>query len=348
MSVRRTAILTVALTYAVCGQPVTNAGENDFDRSAFVGLNGRDILNLIRKDFRPEQAITDRTQTAAIVSAYARNTDGGYIDYFSSANPMSYDELTLLPVVPLSWWGTAVDNYVKSDLHNLVPANDKVTAARSDYPPGKVADAVYDNGFWRSGIGSISGMQTNFYEPADKYKGDFARIYLYMASVYPQPLWYSRAAMLFEDGYYPLLTTYGRELLMAWHRSDPIDEFELTRNNVIAGVQGHGNPFVSLPELAEYIWGRHSDETYDPQQPPQNPDDDPQTEPVMLKARYSISSDRRIDFRSPYVDAGSEWTFDGKPVSTVSISLDEVTPGRHEITYSNDRRHGKVIIFVEQ
>ncbi|MBD4634350.1 ribonuclease, partial [Xanthomonas citri pv. citri] len=63
---------------------------------------------------------------------------------------------------------------------------------------------------------------------------------------------------------FPLLTPYGRELLLDWHRSDPVDDFELRRDNIIAGAQGVSNPFVTDPTLAEYVWGRYADQAYDP------------------------------------------------------------------------------------
>jgi len=43
--------------------------------------------------------------------------------------------------------------------------------------------------------------------------------------------------------------------LIVWHRQDPPDDFEMNRNNVIYNWQKNRNPFIDLPELAEYLWG---------------------------------------------------------------------------------------------
>jgi hypothetical protein len=43
--------------------------------------------------------------------------------------------------------------------------------------------------------------------------------------------------------------------LLAWHRQDPPDDFESHRNNVVYDWQKNRNPFIDLPELAEYLWG---------------------------------------------------------------------------------------------
>lgn len=323
--------------------------------SPFAGMTGREIIETIRADWRPTKTVTSSSDISSVMADYARLSDGSFRDYFSLQPAASISQLKAIAVAPLSCWDEYAADFslVKTDLHNLVPANNTVTSKRSDYPPGEVTRATYDNGYWKSGIGTINGTETNFYEPADELKGDFARIYMYMATAYPQPLWYGRGTMLFADGYYPLLTAYGRSVLLAWHRADPVDETEKQRNNVIARSQGNPNPFVSYPEIAEYIWGKHSDETFPG--PPDNPDtpdipttpDDPEPEPIMLKAVYSVTKDGRIDFRSPYVAAGSQWTFDGKKVDSQSIVLTDKSVGRHEISYSNSRSRGKIIITVE-
>lgn len=343
------AIVCLGLLLTVSAQ--TPAG------SQFAGKTGREIIELIRADGRPIKPLTSSADVTRVMAAYAQLPDGSYRDFFSAYPATSISKLKAAAVAPFSWWGDVSDVYalVKADLHNIVPSNSEASGKRSDYPPGEVTKASYDNGYWKAGIGTIDGMETNFYQPADELKGDFARIYMYMVAAYPQSLWHGRGTMLFADGYFPLLTTYGRKTLLAWHRADPVDEAERLRNDAIAEAQGNFNPFVSFPDLAEYVWGNHSDETYpaEPDKPddpdiPDNPDDPhPDPEQIMLKAVYSVSGDGRIDFRSPYVAAGSQWTFDGKKVDGLSITLTDKSIGRHEITYSNDRSRGKIIIHVQ-
>lgn len=328
------------------------AADND---SPYSGLNGREILEAIRSSGRPETIVSSPETVREVILSYA-GSSRSIRDYFSETPLSAYESSSLTSIVPTTWFGENSADYssVIADLHNIVPTNGEVAANRRDYPPGKVTQAVYDNGFWLAGIGTIAGLETNFYEPSDDLKGDFARIYLYMAAVYPQPLWNSRGAMLYIDGYYPLLTPYGREILLDWHRADPVDDAERKRDAAIAAAQGNSNPFVAEPTLAEYIWGRNADEIYNPGSTPENPEpespdqpDKPVTEPIMLKAVYSVAADKRIDFRSPYVAAGSTWALDGLTVESESIDLSDIGLGRHEISYSNDRSRGKIIITVE-
>jgi endonuclease I len=50
--------------------------------------------------------------------------------------------------------------------------------------------------------------------------------------------------------------------LLTWNHSDPRDDFEMHRNNVIYTWQLNRNPFIDYPDLADYIWGSHAGETW--------------------------------------------------------------------------------------
>ncbi len=46
--------------------------------------------------------------------------------------------------------------------------------------------------------------------------------------------------------------------LLSWHESDPVDDFELNRNDVIYSYQFNRNPFIDYPHFVEMIFGNHS------------------------------------------------------------------------------------------
>ena len=44
-------------------------------------------------------------------------------------------------------------------------------------------------------------------------------------------------------------------MLLEWHELDPVDEFEIQRNERCYSVQKNRNPFIDHPEFADMIWG---------------------------------------------------------------------------------------------
>lgn len=303
----------------------------------FNGLSGKSLADKVVGLYRPNNYLNTTEDIYKHLSNYLRDENGVYIEYFSSKCVDDVRSLTLLRVVAESWWNSSDSAF--SDLNNIVGANSEVIPIRGDFPPGVVSDAFYNNGFWQCGEADISAMNAGVYEPADRFKGDFARIYMYMSLIYPQKLWCGRGSMLFLDGGYPFLTAYGRDLLMKWHRQDPVDEFELRRNEEIAKAQSSGNPFVEIPMLAEYLWGAHVGENFGGEVSENVCD-------ILLKGKYSRSHDGHICFKSQYVPTDALWTFDGKSVGT-RLQLDDISDGKHEISYQTSNSRGKLIVIVE-
>lgn len=340
--------------------------------NSYGGLTSQELAREIAADYTPTKYIESEADLLKAVTKYSSVGVNGFFDYFSAAAIPNTNGLIMLPVVSDTWWCSPQNAMVTKDLNNIVPANNAVDVHRGAFIPGKVVRAIYDNGFWRAGIGYIDDMETNMYEPAAQVKGDIARIYMYMAIVYPQSLWLDAGVMIYTDGGYPYICRYGRELLLKWHRDDPVDEFERCRNTAIREVQGSGNPFVEIEDLAEYLWGNKAGEVYpqppvigpdpavptpDPTpQPEPEPNPDPEPEPtptpeqrqtILLKGVYSIATDVWLDFKSPYIDAGSQWAVDGRPVSS-SLMLSELGEGRHEVSFKNEKSHGKLSIRIEK
>ena len=50
--------------------------------------------------------------------------------------------------------------------------------------------------------------------------------------------------------------------LLQWNQNDPADDFEMNRNNYIYTWQYNRNPFIDLPNLADYIFGANAGQVY--------------------------------------------------------------------------------------
>lgn len=159
---------------------------------------------------------------------------------------------------PKSWFNDVSPMY--SDAFHIYPTDGKVNGQRSNYPYGECA-----NGTTLSSSGGVKalgklgdctfpGYSGKVFEPDDEYKGDFARSYFYMAACYNDKIANWSSAMLSGNNY-PAYTTWAVNLLLKWHRQDPVSQKEIDRNEVVYGYQKNRNPFIDHPSLAEHIWG---------------------------------------------------------------------------------------------
>ena len=183
--------------------------------------------------------------------------------------------------VPQSWFSKA--SPMVSDAFHIYATDAASNGHRSDYyygectsgtsytgsncnEAGKLGSSNWTssktytaNGTTYTTTGTYSGT---VYEPADEYKGDIARGFFYMATRYASAC--SSWGNMF--GNVNGLTQYTVDLMLKWHRQDPVSEKELIRNEVIYGnttynkaggsyYQGNRNPFIDYPCLVEYIWG---------------------------------------------------------------------------------------------
>ncbi len=155
--------------------------------------------------------------------------------------------------VAKSWWGSTQNN-AYCDLHHLNPSDQTANSRKSNYPLAELESVSWENGVTFVGKATINGSSINAYEPCDEYKGDFARTFMYMFTCY-QDLTYEYTWMNYESSTYPTFKPWAVELLLKWHKQDPVSEKEINRNNAVYAVQGNRNPYVDFPQLAEYVWG---------------------------------------------------------------------------------------------
>ena len=115
-------------------------------------------------------------------------------------------------------------------------------------------------------------QSTVVFEPQDSDKGDIARACFYMVACYNN---LSGADTITQFNPNLTLVDYATSNgaredstaehavgmgilsdLLEWHRLDPVDEYEIHRNNLIFNnYQFNRNPFIDFPEWVEYIWG---------------------------------------------------------------------------------------------
>ncbi len=139
-----------------------------------------------------------------------------------------------------SFYSDGIDFYMNTSADRLEHGHSDAHALRaSDY----TQNSIRSNKDFGEEYNSPSGSKGS-------WKGDVARSIFFMSIRYN--------ALDVVSGN-PDNSTVGQlgdlDSLIVWHRQDPPDDFEMNRNNIVYNWQKNRNPFIDLPELAEYLWG---------------------------------------------------------------------------------------------
>ena len=202
--------------------------------------------------------VTDVTDDSYCIDRYSpRNSWQKYGRRGSNISGMNIEHS-----FPKSWWGGA-KNQAYEDLYNLMPCESRINSTKSNYPMGKVVSGDKGNGWTKVGKGDDNKW---YWEPADPWKGDFARGYMYMATAYQDYNWKGEQALqILQQGAYPTLQKWAYTLYIQWAKADKPDALEIKRNNDVAKIQGNRNPYVDFPNLMEYVWGDSTNIAFNPE-----------------------------------------------------------------------------------
>ena len=148
-------------------------------------------------------------------------------EYTSGTNPYSPQTFNTEHVFPQS---LLASTDAVTDLHHLRSCDANVNSDRLNYP-------------FAAGSGTYKLIGETWF-PGDEWKGDVARMVLYLNIRYGETI--SKVGTL--------------ELFLQWNIEDPVSAFEEQRNNVIYAAQGNRNPFIDNPYLVTLVWGGNNAE----------------------------------------------------------------------------------------
>lgn len=204
--------------------------------------------------------------------------------YFNGTNSVS--GMNKEHSFPKSWWGGDDDVLAYTDLNHLYPSDGPANMAKSNYPMGAVSSTNVKGGFDNnvskvgSPVAGQGGGSSLVFEPDDRYKGDFARTYFYMACAYQDYNWVHTYMVHNYSSGWQTLNPWAVTLLINWARQDPVSTKETNRNDEVQKHQNNRNPFIDFPALFEYIWGSKQGEVFNGDD--ENPDPTPIGEPVLV------------------------------------------------------------------
>lgn len=159
-----------------------------------------------------------------------------------------------------------------SDLHHLRPEDSGVNSTRSNYTMGNVL-GVYPDCTTKAFDGKTVlwySSKNDRVEVADNVKGDLARVLLYVYCRWGQPNLFEKVSTDNLPPYdsddrentgMPVIESL--DTLLEWMQEDPVDTWEMSRNDCVQQVQGNRNVFIDYPEFAWLLFGRELPADYD-------------------------------------------------------------------------------------
>lgn len=255
-----------ALTLAVPAMADAPAGYYN----SLEGKTGTELMKAVKTvGFKNHKTISYGDQTwVAFKKTDVRIVNGRecWWDMYSSNNvavSSGHPGMNIEHSVANSWWdGTKNDAY--KDIVHLNPSDATANNRKGNFPLGEISDLTWDNGvtFVGKPVSGQGGGSGTVYEPHDDYKGDFARVFMYMFTIYKDMAWGTRFTWMYDTSSDLMLKPWAYQLLLKWSAADPVSQKERDRNDGIAATQGNRNPFIDLPDLADYIWGSKKGQPY--------------------------------------------------------------------------------------
>ena len=141
-----------------------------------------------------------------------------------------------------------------ADLHHIRPSDAVVNSTRGNkkYGYANGGKQVYGS---NPASGYLGGSYGTYFEPLDEVKGDVARICLYVYVRWGSDWGATSITKVFQSV----------DVLLEWCEMDPVDTWEMGRNEVVQDIQGNRNVFIDYPE---YAWILFDKEVPDDMQTP--------------------------------------------------------------------------------
>ena len=240
-------------------------GAYTYDKlSALAGGNTDCVASMNSALYKSLQKLMSSTQTDSVsyksLTKYWPTTDNNIL-FYADQTGSNYNREHVWPKSRASF-------YQKNggcDLHHLRPANQTINSTRYNYTMGYVNGVI--NGCSTANYGGRTVLWysagNDLVEVRDNVKGDVARILLYVYCRWGQPNLYQNVAEKDlpafdsdDDANNGKKVIESLDTLLKWCKSDPVDTWEMTRNDEVQNVQGNRNVFIDYPEYAWLVFGQ--------------------------------------------------------------------------------------------
>ncbi|WP_322902129.1 endonuclease [Mycoplasmopsis felis] len=191
----------------------------------------------------------------SILDIYSENPEGNdpyiYTTYKGGDGRNEGSGTNREHVIPQSWFSKVEP--LRNDPTFVWPSDIKVNAVRANFPHDDVTNitSTSQNGS-KSGTNSLG---EKVFEVIDAFKGDIARAYLYFASSYFDKNISNGNSILTDV--FPNIKEHYLLTYLNWNSKDPVDMFDINRNNETFKETTIRNPFIDYPNLASSLFGQN-------------------------------------------------------------------------------------------
>ena len=248
-------------------QVIKDHNEYDYDNNTH-----RFIYKIIDRNWQLSPLTSQELQNFDYTNdnPYIRKLYADYNDDIARADRFKNDGASRVSFDKEHIWAQSLGGFGRdggagSDFHSLLPSDVRGNQhAHSNYnfapPTSGISEYNNDKGTYVGRNGYIAGSDQKVFEPLDQYKGDVARAMFYMVARYYEYIDVLHPKLSLVDGSPAAMVASSQlpglagdlETLLAWHQLDPVDSYEIKRNNLIYfNYQENRNPFIDYPEWAE-------------------------------------------------------------------------------------------------
>ena len=240
-------------------------GAYTYDKmSALPGGNTDCVASMDSALYKSLQSLMSSTQTDSVsyksLTRYWPTTDNNIL-FYADQTGSGYNREHVWPKSRASF-------YQKNggcDLHHLRPADQTLNSTRKNYTMGYVNGVI--NGCSTANYGGRTVLWysagNDLVEVRDNVKGDVARILLYVYCRWGQPNLYQNVKAENLPAFDPddkdnngKKVIESLDTLLKWCKSDPVDTWEMSRNDETQTIQGNRNVFIDYPEYAWLVFGQ--------------------------------------------------------------------------------------------
>ena len=241
-------------------------GEYSYDTMSKLDGGTESCLQAVNSPlYKRLHTLMDTTMTNSVsyksLTSYWEDTDNNLLIYSDKTTGSNISREHVWPKSRASFYQSGGG----SDLHHLRPEDSNVNSTRSNYTMGNVRGVIsnYTTCSYSGNTVLYLSKSNDLVEVNDNIKGDVARIFLYVYVRWEEP-------NLFENTPNPVIGSGDDEnngkkvianldTLLQWCEMDPVDEWEMRRNDLCQDVQHNRNIFIDYPEYAWLLFGREID-----------------------------------------------------------------------------------------